>query len=248
MNPGNYANLSFKKEKMGGWAVEEKIIERLPVTLELGLPAILIGLVIALPVGIYSAICQDTAAHYLGRSVAIISLATPNFWLGIMVMIYPALWWGWSPPMRLITFTKDPPGESRGAHHSQPDSGDGHVCRHDAVDAHHDAGGAPAGLYPDGLGQGSQGTGRDYPAHHQKCPHPDSYPDWPAVASAGRWLRYHENIFNLPGLGRLFLMALEGRDYTMVSGINLVLSGVVMLNILLIDLIYPFLDPRVRYE
>ncbi len=57
-----------------------------------------------------------------------------------------------------------------------------------------------------------------------------------------------ENIFNLPGLGRLFLMALEGRDYTMVSGINLVLSGVVMLNILLIDLIYPYLDPRVRYE
>ena len=57
-----------------------------------------------------------------------------------------------------------------------------------------------------------------------------------------------ENIFNLPGLGRLFLMALEGRDYTMVSAINLVLSGVVMLNILLIDLIYPYLDPRVRYE
>ena len=57
-----------------------------------------------------------------------------------------------------------------------------------------------------------------------------------------------ENIFNLPGLGRLFLTALEGRDYPMVSGISLVLSGVVMLSILLIDLIYPFLDPRVRYE
>ena len=59
--------------------------------------AILIGLVIALPVGIYSAIRQDTAADFLGRSVAIVGLATPNFWLGIMVMIYPAIWWGWAP-------------------------------------------------------------------------------------------------------------------------------------------------------
>ena len=57
-----------------------------------------------------------------------------------------------------------------------------------------------------------------------------------------------ENIFNLPGLGRLFMNALEKRDYPMVSGINLFFSAVVMLNILLIDMIYPYLDPRVRYR
>ena len=95
---------------LGAWTVEEKIIGRLPVTIELGLLAILIALLIALPVGIYSAIRQDTAADYLGRSVAIIGLATPNFWLGIMVMIYPAIWWGWAPPMRLIPFSEDPLG------------------------------------------------------------------------------------------------------------------------------------------
>ena len=65
----------------GRLPVEEEIIDRLPVTLDLGLLAIVIGLVIALPVGIYSAIRQDTAADYLGRSIAIIGLATPNFWL-----------------------------------------------------------------------------------------------------------------------------------------------------------------------
>ena len=70
----------------------------------------MIGLVIALPVGIYSAIRQDTAADYLGRSVAIIGLATPNFWIALMVLLYPAIWWGWSPPMRLIPFTEDPLG------------------------------------------------------------------------------------------------------------------------------------------
>ena len=72
--------------------------------------AIVIGLVIALPVGVYSAIRQDSAADYLGRSVAIIGLATPNFWLGIMVMIYPAIWWGWTPPLELVPFTEDPLG------------------------------------------------------------------------------------------------------------------------------------------
>jgi peptide/nickel transport system permease protein len=57
-----------------------------------------------------------------------------------------------------------------------------------------------------------------------------------------------ENIFNLPGIGRLLLNALNERDYPMVSGINLFFAtGVVLLN-LLIDLIYPYLDPRVRYE
>ena len=57
-----------------------------------------------------------------------------------------------------------------------------------------------------------------------------------------------ENIFNLPGIGRLLVNALNDRDYPMVSGVNLFFTtGVVLLN-LLIDLIYPYLDPRVRYE
>ena len=101
---------SLGESLMGRGAVERKIIDRLPVTIELGLMAILIGLVIALPVGIYSAMRQDSVADYLGRSIAIIGLATPNFWLGIMVMIYPAIWWGWSPPLELVSFTEDPLG------------------------------------------------------------------------------------------------------------------------------------------
>ena len=95
---------------MGGWRIEQRMLGRLPVTAELGLLAILIGLVIALPVGIYSAVRQYTAADYVGRSVAIMGLATPNFWLGTMVMIYPAIWWAWSPPMELIPLAQDPLG------------------------------------------------------------------------------------------------------------------------------------------
>ena len=92
----------------GGTPIEETILQKLPVTFELGFLAIVIGLVIALPVGIYSAIRQDTAADYVGRTAAIIGIATPNFWLALMVMIYPAIWWARSVPMEYIPFTEDP--------------------------------------------------------------------------------------------------------------------------------------------
>ena len=98
----------------GGFSIEERILGRLPLTIELGVIAIVIGLLIALPVGIYSAIRQDTAADYAGRTIAIIGLATPNFWLALMVMIYPAIWWGWAPPMDWVPFTEDPLGNLGG--------------------------------------------------------------------------------------------------------------------------------------
>jgi peptide/nickel transport system permease protein len=57
-----------------------------------------------------------------------------------------------------------------------------------------------------------------------------------------------ENIFNVPGMGQLLLVALQDRDYPVVSGINLFFgTGVILIN-LLIDLIYVYLDPRVRYH
>ena len=92
----------------GGWPAERSLISRLPVTIELGVLSIVIGLVIALPVGIYSAVRQDTAADYLGRTIAIIGMATPNFWLALMVLLYPVLWWGWAPPLEWVPFTEDP--------------------------------------------------------------------------------------------------------------------------------------------
>ena len=121
--------------------------------------AIVIGLVIALPVGIYSAIRQDTAADYAGRSGAIIGMSIPNFWLALMVVIFPAIWWGYSPPVKLIPFTEDPLGNLRMFIIPSLILGTAGVCQHNADDAHHDAGGAEARLYQDSLVKGSQGEG-----------------------------------------------------------------------------------------
>ncbi len=233
---------------LGHWSVEEKIIGRLPVTLELGVLAILIGLVIALPVGIYSAIRQDTVADLLGRSVAIIGLATPNFWLGVMVMIYPAIWWGWAPPTEWVHFTEDPLGNLWGFLIPSLILGTAsaaatmrmmrtmmlEVLRQDYVRT----------AWSKGLKERAV-----------VIRHAIKNALIPVVTLIGLQLPIlvggaviMENIFNLPGLGRLLLSALNDRDYPMVSGVNLFFAtGVVLLN-LLIDLIYPYLDPRVRYE
>ena len=232
----------------GHWSVEEKIIGRLPVTIELGLLAIVIGLVIALPVGIYSAIRQDTAGDYVGRSVAIIGLATPNFWLGMMIIIFPAIWFGWSPPMKMVPFTEDPLGNlvvflipsvilgtaMAAATMRMTRTMMLEVLRQDYIRT----------AWSKGLKE-----------RIVIIRHTIKNALIPVVTLIGLQLPIlvggaviMENIFNLPGIGRLMLDALQNRDYPMVSGINLFFAtGVVLLN-LLIDLIYPYLDPRVRYE
>ena len=102
-------------------AVEEKLFDRLPVTIELGLMAIVIGLLIALPVGIYSAIRQDTAADYAGalhrhRRPGNAQLLAGN----LMVMIYPAIWWALDATNASRSPSHGrPAGESRNVPHSR---------------------------------------------------------------------------------------------------------------------------------
>ena len=94
----------------GELPITPKILARLPVTFELGVFAVLIGLLISLPIGIYSAIRQNSIGDYAGRGIAVAFISVPTFWTATMVMLYPAIWWGWSPSMELIPFTEDPLG------------------------------------------------------------------------------------------------------------------------------------------
>ena len=224
------------------------MLGRLPLTIQLGLMAIVIGLLIALPVGIYSAIRQDTAADYMGRSIAIVGLATPNFWLGLMVMLFPALWWGWSPPVQWVPFAEDPLANlgvliipslilgtaSAAATMRMTRTMMLEVLRQDYIRT----------AWSKGLKEKAV-----------VLRHAVKNALIPVVTLIGLQLPIlvggaviMENIFNLPGLGRLMVLALEQRDYPVVSGVNLFFGTAVVLFNLLIDLIYPFLDPRVRYE
>ena len=210
--------------------------------------SIVIGLVIALPVGIYSAIRQDTSADYVGRSVAIVGLATPNFWLAMMVMLYPVIWWGWAPPMEVIQFTEDPlgslgvfiiPSLILGTYLSAATMRITRtmmleVLRQDYIRT----------AWSKGLRERAV-----------VVRHAIKNALIPIVTLVGLQLPIlvggsviMENIFNLPGLGRLMLAALTDRDYPMVSGVNLVFGAAVVGVNLMVDLLYGYLDPRVRYQ
>jgi len=89
-------------------SVMEEILHRLPVTFELGLMALIVALIVGIPIGVYSAVVQDTAGDYIARSFAIIALALPGFWVGTLVMVFPAIWWGWSPDVKFTPFSVDP--------------------------------------------------------------------------------------------------------------------------------------------
>ena len=232
----------------GDWTVEEKIATRLPVTIELGILAIVIGLLIALPVGIYSAMRQDTAPDYAGRSFAIFGMATPNFWLALMVMIYPAIWWQWSPPMKYVPLTEDPLGNLGILIIPSVIVGTAmsavtmrmtrtmmlEVLRQDYIRT----------AWSKGL--------RERVVIVRHTVKNALIPivtligtEMPLLVSGSVII---ENIFNLPGLGRLFLTSLNDRNYPVVSGVNLFFATAVVGINLMIDLIYPYLDPRVRYS
>ena len=239
---------SLGNSLFGGWSIEERIIGRLTVTIELGVMAIVIGLLIALPVGIYSAIRQDTAADYVGRTAAIVGMATPNFWLALMVMIYPAIWWGWAPPLEWVPFTEDPLGNL------------GVLIIPSLILGTASAAGTmrlTRTMMLEVLRQDYIRTAWSKGLNERVVVlrHAVKNALIPIVTLIGLQLPIlvggsviMENIFSLPGLGRLMVNALDDRDYPVVSGVNLFFATMVVGVNLMIDLIYPFLDPRVRYS
>jgi peptide/nickel transport system permease protein len=88
--------------------VTEQLAATLPITFELGLLALIVALSVALPIGIYSAMRQDTRGDYVARSFSLIMLAVPSFWLGTLVMVFPSVWWRWSPELIYTPFFDDP--------------------------------------------------------------------------------------------------------------------------------------------
>ena len=134
--------------------VGELIAGRLPTTAELGLVALIVGVLIGVPIGVYSAVRQDTIGDYVGRSFAIFGLATPNFWLATIILVFPAIWWAWSPPLRLVRPERRPGAPLQHLHRAGADPGHLPGGQHHAHDPHHDAGSAAPGLHSHGVGQG----------------------------------------------------------------------------------------------
>lgn len=231
-----------------GRSAVDELRQRLPISFELGLIAIIIGLIIALPVGILSGIRQDTVGDYASRTLAILFIALPSFWTGTLVMVFPAVWWNWSPSMVYIPLVKDPLGNLvqfliPGVLLGMTLSGTTmrmtrtmmlEVLRQDYVRT----------AWAKGLRE------RAVVAQHVL-----KNAVIPVVTVVGLQLPVLfggsivlEQIFNLPGVGVYMIQTINSRDYNVLSGINLVMAFTVLLINLGVDLTYGFLDPRIRYK
>lgn len=228
--------------------VTELIIARLPVTFELGLLAIAVALIEAFPIGIYSAIRQDSWIDYVGRSFAIGALAIPGFWLGIMVVVFGSIWFKWSPEIMYIKFFDDPLGNltqfivpalimgfaMAGVTMRMTRTMMLEVLRQDYIRT----------AWSKGLRE------RVVILRHAL-----KNAMIPVITIIGLQLPVvvggsviMEQIFTLPGMGRLMVLAAFQRDYSVLAGVMLVIAAVILLANLLIDLSYAWLDPRIRYR
>ena len=220
----------------------------IPVTLELATLAIILGLSIAIPVGVLSATRQDTTSDYAGRVVAVSGLSVPDFWLRTLVITFAAIWFNWIPPIGYVSLWDSPwknlqqfllPAAILGFRLSAATmrmtrSTVLEVLREDYVRT----------AWAKGL------AGKIVVYKHAL-----KNALIPVVTIVGGQLGtllagtvVVETIFALPGMGRLTVEAILYRDYPIVqTNVMLVAATLVTLN-LVVDLTYAYLDPRIRYR
>ncbi|MGB1685840.1 MAG: ABC transporter permease [Pseudomonadales bacterium] len=227
--------------------VTEQLAATLPITFELGLLALMVALSVAIPIGIYSAMRQDTAGDYIARSFSLLMLAIPSFWLGTLVMVFPSVWWRWAPPLQYTPFLEDPLGNL------------GHLL-------------VPAILLGLSLSAVTMRMTRtmmlevlrqDYirtarakglAENMVVLRHALRNCLIPVVTLIGLQAPLLiggavilEQIFVVPGMGLLLLEAVFQRDYPVVTGVFLVVGVAILTINLIVDLTYGFLDPKVRH-
>jgi peptide/nickel transport system permease protein len=228
--------------------VAELLRARLPITFQLGLMALTVALLIAIPIGIYSAIRQDTAGDYVTRSFSILMLAVPSFWLGTMVMVFPSIWWGWSPEMNFVGFFDDPVQNLRQMILPAIILGTAlsaitmrltrtmmlEVLRQDYIRT------AWAKGLPEKL------VVVRHALRNALIPVVTLIGLQAPILIGGAVIV--EQIFVIPGMGLLLLDSISQRDYPIITGVSLVIGLSVMLINLAVDLSYGLLDPKVRYR
>jgi peptide/nickel transport system permease protein len=228
--------------------VAELLLARLPVTFELGLMALIVALIVAIPIGAYSAVRQDTAGDYIGRSFSILMLAVPSFWMGTMVMVFPSIWWGWSPEVKFVAFRDGPlhnlsqmilPAIILGTSLSAVTMRLTRtmmleVLRQDYIRT----------AWAKGLSE-SLIVSR-HALRNALIPVVTLIGLQAPLLIGGAVIM--EQIFVIPGMGLLLLDAVSQRDYPIITGVFLIVGVAVMLINLLVDLSYGLLDPKVRYR
>jgi peptide/nickel transport system permease protein len=234
---------------ISGRSVSSELSSRLPVTFELGILAIIVSSVVAVPIGVISAIRQNSAADYVGRSVAIGFLAAPNFWIAIMLITFASKFFKWGVPST-----------------TYPDLFDNPVANLKFM-------AVPAML----LGLGLSGSVMRYTRSavlevmrqdYVRTAHAKGLAERvvvtrhvlrnalvPVITVIGLQLPVViggtviiESIYSIPGMGRYYISSINQLDFPVIQAINLVVATFTVFSILAVDLLYSVLNPRIRYS
>lgn len=227
--------------------VMDEIINRFPVSVELGLYAVFIGMLIALPVGIISAIRQDTVLDYVSRSFAIGVISIPGFWMATLLLVFPLIWWGWSPPLTYVGWGNPLahlqyffwPALLLGITQS------GVVMR------------LTRNQMLEVLRQDYIRTAWSKGLRERLViiRHAIRNALIPVVTIIGIQIAgivsgtvVFETIFSIPGIGSFYFNAIRFRDYPAIQATALFIALTVVFVNLLIDVTYGYIDPRIRYS
>jgi peptide/nickel transport system permease protein len=231
-----------------GTDIRTELTNRLPITLELTLLAILIAIVIAVPLGVIAALRHNTAVDLGLTSLGMIGLSLPNFWLGTMLVLFFSVKEQWFPPGGFIPFSDDPVGNlksmalpaislgvvSASVIMRMTRSSMLEVVRQDYVRT------ARAKGLTNSL------ITRRHLLKNALIP---------VITVAGMEVGYIfggafliEAVFYLPGIATYALLAVNQRDYPVLQTVVLLVTVVFMLINLGVDLLYTYLDPRLRIQ
>ena len=228
--------------------VTQELMKRINLTSHLAVMSVIVALLIALPIGVLSAVKQDTMSDYVGRLFAILGLSLPDFWLATVVITFLAIWFQWIPPIGFAPLWVDPvrclsqlliPAVIIGARLAAVSM---RMTRSSLLEV---------------LRQDYIRTARAKGARERAVivRHALKNAFIPVVTVLGQQFSVLlggtvivEFIFLQPGVGSLILDAVLLRDYTLIQGAVLFFATVIVVANLLVDLSYAWLDPRIRYR
>jgi len=240
--------LDFGTSMWTGQPITHEIAIRLELSLELALMATFVAVLISIPLGALAAVKQDTWIDYCVRIFSIAGLAIPSFWLGIVIILVFVIYFRWLPPLTFTPFWVDPtanltqliwPALAVGYRYSavatrMTRSAVLEVLREDYIRT-----ARAKGLWERAV----------------LIRHALKNALLPVITVIGLEFAFlvgglvvTEQVFNLNGIGKLFVEAISQRDYTMVQSLVLLTSFVFIFVNFLVDLINAWLDPRIRYR
>src|SRR5512145_1653944 len=206
-----------------------------------------VALAIALPVGVISAARQDTVQDYTARSIAILGLSVPGFWLATLVIVLPAIWWGWRPLTGYVEISKDVVGHLVQMMLPAVILGIAFAAAMMRL---------TRGMLLEVLRQDYVRTAWSKGLRERVIilKHSLRNAVIPVVTVLGIQIAQIiggtviiEQIFGIPGMSRFLFDAINQRDYPVIQGVNLVVVSFVVIINLVVDALYAVLDPRIRY-